>query len=284
MIGLFDSGHGGLTIYQALTQRFPDLNFLYLGDHKHAPYGNRPSQEILSLTQKGVDTLFKQGCTLVLLACNTATAIAARKLQQDWLPRSKWQDRNILGIIAPTVEAATQTPWAVKTPQYPQKNNDDLIVLFATTRTITSEVYPEEIAKRCPKVKLIAQDCPNLVNAIENGVKEDEIDQMVREYVETALKNITSQTPHRAILGCTHYPLVRHLFEKHLPQQTRLFCQPTIVADSLEDYLDRHPRYRQNQSNPKLEHTLLTTGHHIYLPKTLTQATSNTLLFQHVTY
>jgi glutamate racemase len=120
MIGVFDSGLGGLTVLHVLAERFPGLSFTYLGDHAHVPYGNRASDEIVELTRA---ELFTRGSKLVLLGCNTATAVAARRLQQNWLPGSPWQSKghNVLGIVAPTVEAATQTPWAVTTPQYPQK-------------------------------------------------------------------------------------------------------------------------------------------------------------------
>ena len=183
MIGLFDSGNGGLTVFRALRARFPQVRFIYLGDHANTPYGNRPSEEIVAFTQAGVELLFERGCRLVLLACNTATAVACRALQQDWLPSSAWQGHNILGIIAPTVEAATQTPWAITSPQYPQKNNSDLIAIFATRRTVATNVYPEEIAKRCPRAKIIQQACPKLAGAIEEGVPPDRIDAMIQEYV-----------------------------------------------------------------------------------------------------
>ena len=151
MIGVFDSGIGGLTVLRALVARFPQHAFVYLGDHANMPYGNRPSPEIVDLTRAGVEELFGRGARVVLLGCNTATAVAARTLQRDWLPGSRWKGHNILGIVAPTVEAATQTPWAVTSPQYPQKYNTDIVAVFGTLRTITSGVYPEEIGKRCPE-------------------------------------------------------------------------------------------------------------------------------------
>ena len=172
MIGVFNSGHGGLTVFRALVRRFPRVPFVYLGDHHHVPYGNKPSDEIVTLTRDGVDALFRRGCRLVLLGCNTATCVAARTLQKDWLPVSGWAGRNILGIVAPTVEAATQTPWAVTAPQYPQKYNTDVIAVFGTTRTVTSHAYPEEIRKRCPKVTVVQQTCAELVGAIERGAPE----------------------------------------------------------------------------------------------------------------
>ena len=257
MIGVFDSGHGGLTIFRALVQRFPSFAFVYLGDHANMPYGDRPSDDIVALTRKSVDALFRHGCKLALLGCNTASCIAARTLQQGWLPVCGWPGRNILGIVAPTVEAATQTPWAVTTPQYPQRYNTDVIAVFGTTRTIASHAYPEEIRKRCPKVTVVQQTCPDLASAIERGAPQDALDALVERAVSSVLAQTAGAPPHRAILGCTHYPLVEALFRRHLPPFTRLLSQPEVVADSLEDYLQRHPRYVAGAAAPPL---LLTTG------------------------
>jgi glutamate racemase len=260
MIGVFDSGHGGLTVFRTLVRRFPGLPFLYLGDHHHVPYGNKPSHEIVTLTRMGVDALFRRGCTLVLLGCNTATCVAARTLQKDWLPVSGWSGRNLLGIVAPTVEAATQTPWAVTSPQYPQKYNTDVVAVFGTTRTITSHAYPEEIRKRCPKVTVVQQACADLVGTIERGAPEAELDAMVAANVAALLAQTAGGPPHRAILGCTHFPLVEPLFRRHLPAFTRLLSQPEVVADSLEDYLNRHPRFRGEPGDDAGAPVLLTTG------------------------
>lgn len=260
MIGVFDSGHGGLTILRALAERFPAQRFLYLGDHANAPYGNRSSEEIVALTRAAVESLFRQGCRLVVLGCNTATCIAARALQREWLPNSGWTGRNILGIVAPTVEAATQTPWACKTPQYPQKYNTDLIAIFGTTRTVASKVYPEEIRKRCPSVVVAEQACPDLAGAIESKAAESLLERLVRSGIDELLRQTGGQPPHSAILGCTHFPLVEHLFRAHLPPFTRILSQPRVVADSLEDYLLRHPQYGDESSPGGTRLTLLTTG------------------------
>lgn len=259
MIGVFDSGHGGLTVFRALAQRFPDIDFTYLGDHCNAPYGNRPSEEVVDLTRNGAEVLFARGAHLVVLGCNTATCVAARTLQKDWLPTSRWKGRNILGIVAPTVEAATQTPWAVTTPQYPQKYNTDVVAVFGTTRTITSYVYPEEIRKRCPKVTVVQQICAELAGAIESGRGENDLERLVQAGVDGLIAQTSGQAPHRAILGCTHFPLVEHLFRRHLPPFTRILSQPNIVADSLEDYLTRHPRFRVARRSTQIV-DLLTTG------------------------
>jgi glutamate racemase len=259
MIGLFDSGHGGLTIFRALVRRFPHIRFVYLGDHANAPYGNRPAGEIVDFTRDGVERLFALGCPLVILACNTATAIACRTLQQDWLPGAGYEKHNVLGVVAPMVEAATQTPWAATAPQYPQKYNTDTIAVFGTRRTIASNVYREEISKRCPKVTVFQQPCAELAGAIEAGRPEAELDAMVKGYVEELMARLDGATPHQAILGCTHFPLVETLFVRHLPASTRLLSQPAVVADSLEDYLARHPEFGlriESDYTPEL----LTTG------------------------
>lgn len=258
MIGVFDSGLGGLTVLRALVDRFPDKSFLYLGDHANVPYGNRPSDEVIDLTRASTEALFSQGCKLVLLGCNTATAVAARHLQQNWLPQSKWRGHNVLGIVAPTVEAATQTPWAVSTPQYPQKYNTDVVGVFGTTRTIASGVYPEEIRKRCPRVTVVQQVCAALAGAIELEAPEAELERLVVEGVEGLLAQTNGLPPHRAILGCTHFPLVEHLFRRHLPPFTRILSQPEVVADSLEDYLARHAHYTAGDAGGSL--MLLTTA------------------------
>ncbi|HEX5999020.1 MAG TPA: aspartate/glutamate racemase family protein [Hyphomicrobiaceae bacterium] len=258
MIGVFDSGHGGLTVFRALIARFSGLPFVYLGDHANVPYGDRPSDEIVALTRDGVEALFRRGCKLVLLGCNTATCVAARTLQKDWLAVSGWPGCNILGIVAPTVEAATQTPWAVTAPQYPQKYNTDTVAVFGTTRTIASHAYPEEIRKRCPRVTVVQQTCPELAAAIELAVSRETLDALVLQGVRALLAQTGGTPPHRAILGCTHYPLVEDLFRRHLPAFTRLLSQPEVVADSLEDYLQRHPAYLAGATAaPPL---LLTTG------------------------
>lgn len=245
MIGVFDTGIGGLTVLRALVDRFPAQRFAYLGDHANMPYGERPSREIVDLTRNGVVQLFALSCRLVVLGCNTATAIAARELQQNWLPRSTFYDRhNLLGIVAPTVEAATQTPWAVTTPQYPQKFNTDAIVVFGTPLTVRSNVYVEEIAKRCPKVAVHQQACPGLAHAIEEATGAEHLTELVARACESCLVTLAGRVPERAILGCTHYPIVEELFAAHLPAATRILSQPRVVADSLDDYLERHPQYR----------------------------------------
>ncbi len=260
MIGIFDSGLGGLTVLRALVARFPHEHFVYFGDQANVPYGNRPSEDVVALTRAGAAYLFNAGCGLVMLGCNTATAVAARSLQRDWLPLSEFKGRNILGIVAPTVEAATQTPWAVTTPQYPQKNNTDLIAIFGTTRTISSDVYGQEINKRCPRVRVVQRVCAELAGAIEKGQSEKVFDTIVARDVAALLVATGGAAPDRAILGCTHFPIVEHLFRRHLPASTRILSQPEIVADSLEDYLTRHPRFSAGSEGTPRRLSMRTSG------------------------
>jgi glutamate racemase len=242
MIGVFDSGHGGLTIFKSLTARFPHFNWVYYGDHANAPYGSRSGAEVVDLTQHACAKLFMAGCKTVILGCNTATAVAGRTLQKNWLPQvnAERPGHRVLGIIAPTVEAVTQTPWHVKTPVFPQSYNTDTIALFATEVTVKSGVYATEIAKRCPHATLVPLACPKLVPLIEGGAPEAELAAAVQGYVQTLLAQ-SATLPEWAILGCTHFPLIAQHFRAALPPQTRLLDQPTAVANALEDYFARHP-------------------------------------------
>ena len=247
MLGLFDSGYGGMTLIRDIQGYCPGIDIVYYGDHQHAPYGNLSHDQILEYTHAGVEKLFDQGCNLVILACNTATAVACRTLQQEWLP-GFYSDKNVLGIIAPTIEAVTQTPWHIQTPQSPQKFNQATVGVFATRTTVQSNVYVEEIHKRCPEINVFQQPCPNLAGAIEAGTHASDLEAMVQGYVETLLRQV--HTLDYVILGCTHYPLVKNFFLKFLPKNMVLIEQSNHVAQSLATYINRHSEYdvgRQGQ-------------------------------------
>ncbi|MEE9208969.1 MAG: glutamate racemase, partial [Kiloniellales bacterium] len=149
MIGVFDSGHGGLTVLGALVARLPERGFIYLGDHGHAPYGERSPAEIAELTVANVERLFAEGCRLVLLACNTAAAIALRRLQQEWLPGA-YPGRRVLGVFVPMVEAVTAVPWKLQEPPAGARREPALVGVFATRRTVESGAYAREIGLRAP--------------------------------------------------------------------------------------------------------------------------------------
>jgi len=251
MIGVFDSGSGGITILEALKKRLPERDFLYLGDHANAPYGHRSNQQIVDLTQQGVASLMDAGCTLVLLACNTAAAVALRSLQQNWLPQAH-PDKRILGVLVPMVEALTGVPWSQEHPhegQHPNKN----ITVFATRKTVESGAYTDEVRKRAPHVKLTGKACPGLVDAIEGGAGAGPLAGLISGYVS----EVSTNNSDAVVLGCTHFPLVKQHFEAALPGGTSIFSQPEIVAEALADYLCRHPDIASKGSgNIKL----MTTG------------------------
>lgn len=253
MIGVFDSGSGGLTILEALRQALPDQDFLYLGDHANAPYGHRSNTQIVAMTKDGIDTLMAAGCSLVILACNTAAAVALRTLQQDWLPAA-YPENRILGVLVPMVEALTGVPWSQDHP-HESPGHDRSIILFATRKTVESGSYLDEVAKRAPHVALAQKACPGLVDAIEGGAGERPIRGLIGGFVAEALTSRAA--PDAAVLGCTHFPLVEHLFRRILPPKTELLSQPGIVARSLADYLTRHPQFSRPGSGTV---RLLTTG------------------------
>jgi glutamate racemase len=241
VIGLFDTGHGGLTVAQELRRCFPHLSFLYFGDHARSPYGKRTTEEIISFTLGHVEMLFASGCSLVVLACNTATAAALRTLQQEWLPQSAWRGKhNVLGIIAPTVEVITQTRWNGGGVYHGEEKH---IGVFGTERTIKSGVYEVEIIKRFPKAKVTAVACAGLAGAIEAGESEDILERQVEEAVRCLKAQVSGQALDHVLLGCTHYPLVEPLFRKYLSLEVEIFSQPKAVAAALKDYLHRHPEY-----------------------------------------
>lgn len=257
MIGVFDSGHGGLTVLRALVARLPDQPFVYLGDHANAPYGTRPAAEVQRLTEANVERLFGLGCELVLLACNTAASVALRRLQQDWLARTH-PARRVLGVFVPMVEAVTRVPWRIKRPPLAPVRAMTVAV-FATPRTVASRAYPAEIALRAPAVAVVQQACPELVPRIEAGAPDGELAALVRGYVEALRERMGGGRPDAAILGCTHYPLVADAFRDALSDEVELFDQPDLVAESLARYLERHPRFAaEGPAGPGPR--LLTTG------------------------
>lgn len=253
MIGVFDSGSGGVTILEELHKQLPNERFLYLGDHANAPYGHRSNEQIVKLTQKGVDALMQKGCSLVILACNTAAAIALRTLQQDWLPQAH-PTKRILGVLVPMVEAVSGVPWSQEHPETEEAASKN-VVLFATRKTIESKAFAEEISKRANHIKLEGKACPGLVDAIEGGAGSMPIEGLVRGYVQ----EIAGIKPDAAVLGCTHFPLVKSIFEKSLGPDVTLYSQPEIVAAALVNYLGRRPEF-STPSTSKPDINLLTTG------------------------
>ena len=259
-IGVFDSGVGGLSVHQALVRRLPRSDFIYLADQANTPYGGRGGEEIVALTRAGCERLFDAGCDLVILACNTAASVALRRLQQTWLPdyrREQGRALNVLGIIVPTIEAATGMPWEHE----PERRGDkverlDVLGVFSTPATARSRVYEIEIDKRRQDVAVFSEPCPDLAHAIETGADEAALRERIQAHV-TALSRRIGRPPDRAILGCTHYEIAADLFRAALPPGAPLIHQPDATADAIERYLARHPEYARGQDGAR---RFLTTG------------------------
>jgi glutamate racemase len=245
-IGVFDSGVGGLSVHHRLVERFPRADFVYLADQANTPYGGRPGEEIVNLTRAGCERLFAEGCDLIVLACNTASGVALRRLQQTWLPgfrKARGRAANVLGIIVPTIEAATGLPWEHEAARRGDKVEKlDVLAVFATPATVASRVYEIEIDKRRQDVAVFSEPCPEIARMIEAGVERAELAPIIAGHVAAVTKRI-GRPPDRAILGCTHYEIVGDLFRAALPAGTPLIHQPQSTADALAAYLERHPEY-----------------------------------------
>lgn len=235
-IGVFDSGLGGLTVLRAMAARLPEQDFVYLGDNANAPYGRRRPEEIYTLTVAGVRRLFAEGCGLVVLACNTASAVALHDLQVSWLDPT---ERRVLGVFVPIIEHLTRRDWGDNAPPTHTGLRD--VALFATPATVASGAFPRELRFRARDVRVEAQACAGLVEAIEAGELVQAGD-IARLHVAELLSRLPA--PQSAVLGCTHYPLVEAAFRAALPAGVALVSQPELVADSLADYLRRHSRFR----------------------------------------
>ena len=259
-IGVFDSGVGGLTIHRALTERLPSADFVYMADQDHVPYGSRPGPEIVELTGACCDRLVREGCDLIILACNTASAIALRQLQQTWishLRQTLGRPVNVLGIIVPTIEAVTSRPWhSPHDFSDQQRHFGEALSVFATEATAGSQVYEIEVTKRRKDVAVFTEPCPGLAALVEQGADSREILRVIEEHVG-ALTRAVGRAPDKAILASTHYEVVADLFRRALPPRTEIIHQPRATADALEAYLSRHPEYRVGRQGRR---RFLTTG------------------------
>jgi len=230
-IGVFDSGLGGLTVLDRLQAVLPDQAFVYLGDNKNAPYGPRSPSEILDLTIAASDALFRQGCNLVILACNTASAVALRLMQEVWVPA----DRRVLGVLVPMIEDVVGQSWE----QTSRPLVDRKVLFFGTPATVASGAFTRETRLRARGVQIAEVACPGLVDALEAGDSA-----MADALVEQFSTQGRAQLPGAdvAVLGCTHYPLKQAGFAAAFPEAAILH-QGDIVARSLRSYLTRHTRF-----------------------------------------
>lgn len=226
-IGVFDSGYGGLTVLRSLVDRLPQYDYLYLGDNARAPYGNRSFHTIHQYTLQAVRWFFEQGCPLVILACNTASAKALRTIQQQDLPGLA-PDNRVLGVIRPTAEIMGH------------HTHTGHVGILATPGTVQSESYVLEMAKFFPEVQVHQQACPLWVPLIEQGEHAGPgADYFIKKDLEALLAQ--SAETDLVLLACTHYPLLEPKIREYLPADIKVLTQGTIVAGSLAEYLDRHP-------------------------------------------
>jgi glutamate racemase len=226
-IGVFDSGYGGLTILKDIKRQLPQYDYIYLGDNARAPYGTRSFETVYKYTLQCVKWFFEQGCPLVILACNTASAKALRTIQQNDLPKIG-EGRRVLGIVRPTSEVIGNY----------SKNKK--IGILATRGTVNSNSYVMEINKFFPEVEVVQQACPMWVPLVEYGECEtDGANFFVKKYLDELLQS--EPNIDTVLLACTHYPLLKKLIEKNLPNSVQVISQGGIAARSLVDYLRRHP-------------------------------------------
>jgi glutamate racemase len=222
MIGVFDSGFGGLTILKEFINVLPEYDYLYLGDNARTPYGNRSADTVYNYTVEAVEFLFKKNCELIIIACNTASALALKRIQQEWLVKN-YPEKRVLGIIRPLAEGSVK--------------QGDKIGVVGTRGTINSNVYEKELKKLNPKVEVFCQACPLLVPLIEEGYgKKPETKMILRKY----LSPLKEKKIDSLILGCTHYPIIKNLFEKKIGKNVKVLDSGKIVAKSLKNYLKRH--------------------------------------------
>lgn len=225
-IGVFDSGYGGLTVLKEIVKLLPAYDYIYLGDNARAPYGPRSFDAVYHYTWQCVQWFFKQNCSLVILACNTASAKALRTIQQNNLPVTA-PDKRVLGVIRPTTERVGEF---TKTGS---------VGVLGTTGTVQSQSYLIEIEKFFPEVKVYQQACPMLVPLIENTEYETEgADFFIRKYLKKLLTK--SDKIDTILLACTHYPLLINKFKQFLPDNITLISQGNIVSESLDSYLNKH--------------------------------------------
>jgi len=226
-IGVFDSGFGGLTVLREIELVLPQFDFLYLGDNAHAPYGNRSFETVYAYTLDAVQWLFRKGCCLVVLACNTASAKALRTIQQKDLPAIA-PERRVLGVIRPVTEMVGRM------------TKSGHIGILATAGTVASGSYVIEITRYFPDVTVVQEACPMWVPLVENDEFNGEgADYFVKQHIE----RLRAADPRidTIVLGCTHYPLLEHKIRNYLSPEIALVSQGAIVAERLADYLNRHP-------------------------------------------
>ncbi len=242
MIGVFDSGFGGLVVLREFMAVLPQYDYLYLGDNARIPYGTRSDRVVIRFTEQAVEYLFRQGCQLIILACHTASAKALRTIQQNYLP-DRYPARRVLGVLIPTVEEALASS--------PRKR----IGVIGTEGTVTSRSFELELHKLDPEVQVFQQACPLLVPLIEEGEQDWEGTTMILQRYLASLKQAAVDT---LILGCTHYSILKDRITHLMGDGIRLICSGQVTAAKLVDYLKRHPEMESRLSRGKSRRFLTT--------------------------
>ncbi|MGL1934687.1 MAG: glutamate racemase [Fibrobacterales bacterium] len=244
MIGVFDSGYGGLTILKEFFKELPDHDFIYLGDNARAPYGPRSFDSIYTYTLEAVEKLFSLGCPLVIVACNTASAKALRTIQQNDLPQLAPNNR-VLGVLRPTIE------------ELPKLSKNGHIGILGTPGTINSKSYPLEIEKLHKKLVVSQQPCPMWVPLVENNEHKS---QGADYFIEKDIKSLLAQDSNidTIVLGCTHFPMLIEKIKSYTPEDITIVSQDALVAQSLKGYLIRHPEI-ESQCSKNGSHQFFTT-------------------------
>jgi len=239
-IGIFDSGLGGLVIAKAIFNKLPGYDYTYLGDTKRVPYGNRSKNDVFKFTKAGVKCLFGQDCKLVILACNTASALALRKIQQEFLPKA-YPDRRVLGVVIPTLEEADK------------KHNGKIIGVLGTAATVNSHIYKKELMKIDPKAKIFELAAPKLVPLIEQNSL-----QKAKKALKSYMKPLLKHKIEALVLGCTHYPILKNEIAKIAGKNVKVVSQTDFLPGKLKNYLRRHKEINSKLSKNRKREFLVT--------------------------
>ena len=250
MIGIFDSGFGGLTVLKEYLRKYPQYDYIYLGDQANTPYGAKSPETLNKLVVQNVEFLVKKGCKLIIFACNTASAEALREVQKKYRGNP-----TILGVLVPAVEEA------LKSTRYGN------IGVIGTRGTVDSGAYEKELkkyepdlyhpqdSKANPHVRVYQQACPLLVPLVEEGMSHSVVTRMVLKSYLAPLKHAHIDT---LILGCTHYPLLEKEIQKRMGKNCRIISSAKAAADAIENYFERHPEVEKGLSRNG-EHIFYTT-------------------------
>jgi glutamate racemase len=228
-IGVFDSGFGGLDILKTITKKLPEYNYIYLGDTARAPYGTRSKEVIYEFTIQAVDFLFKNNCEIIILACNTASSDALKKIQQEYLPKH-YPGKKVLGVLIPTAEEAIK------------KTLNKKIGVIATERTVKSNSFKKELLKLNSKVKVYQNACPLLVSIVETGEQNSDFTETI---LDKYLKPLIKKDIDTLILGCTHYGILESKIKKVIGNKILVLSGTKIIPKKLETYLKNHPEIKK---------------------------------------